>query len=464
MARNNKTNMEILNEIREYRNRENKDNSVFVIKVENLGIGGISGKNIYRLIEEKNIDSIGNGEFQKEISERFYVYDKEPKLIAMRNPQTIENSQTESGIVPIGFEGNEQENWGSYKEEIEQCLEEREREVKALAKLLGIDESDIDSLSEIDLSQKIADKELENLEDKESNEDEPQQIDEKKMEKVGITGMNEVNLQSQVDTKGTSLGKVLSLEGYTKILVVHSYKLAQLTNSDGEKGKVGRMPFGIIAQKADGTFETIPETKLRPYRGSNTEVTEIDNAEEVRVSNEECMFEVPGTDKKLIVDQKDPYGIPDVYFSKTTHENDGNMAAKVQDKYAGTERQDVEVRALFNANRGQYQADNSHDELKGHTKVDCDEIGFKDVDGYKDTSTHTHNHTITEGDHLLYNGKSMTPEEIAAKTRFKISTEEFVEKFNRIAKQQGKNFNIEQVYDEIEKEVNRELRDPNLRR
>ena len=57
------------------------------------------------------------------------------------------------------------------------------------------------------------------------------------MNKSGQIGLNEVDLKARVDGKGTRLKDVLKLDGYTKIMVVHSYKLAELTNADGKKGK-----------------------------------------------------------------------------------------------------------------------------------------------------------------------------------------------------------------------------------
>lgn len=451
MAEKSKNNMEILYEIRQRRNDELKkinDNGVFVIKVEDLGKGKNTGKIIYRLIEEKEI--FENEEKKKINQELFYHYENGPVLIGVRN------SQTQGEIVPIGFDGDKMEKWNVEKEDIEKCVEERERQVRAVAKMLGIDENEINSLSEIDLSQKIDEKQEEKGEEQEkTHEDEPKQISKEKMQKSGISIMNEVNLNTSVDTKGTTLANALKLEGYTKIMVVHSYKLAELTGEDGQKGKVNRFRFGIVAQKNDGSFETIPESKLKVYRGANNEFTKIDNSEMIETKNEECVFEVPGTNKKLVIDQKDPYGIPDVYLSQTTRDNEGNMAQKLQDKYNGTEKQDVEVRALFNQNKGEFQMDKMHDELEGHTEVDCRDIKSEDVDGNPNTSSHLH--SIKEGDHLLYEGNSMTVEEIASEPRFKLTPKSFIEKYNEIAEKQGKDFNLEKIYNEIEEHANEQI-------
>ena len=240
-------------------------------------------------------------------------------------------------------------------------------------------------MSEIELQQKVEEKQEEKEEEKDKNQkdEEPKQLSEEETKKIKMAGMNEIRLNSQVDSRGTTLGKVLKLDEYEKIMVVHSHQLSDVNQNRHH------MKFGLVAQKADGTFEKIPEDVLRPYRGSNREVTEINNKENVEVKNEECMFEVPGTNKRLVINQKDPYGIPDVYLSQNTRDNDGQMAQKLQDRYDGTEKQDVEVRALFNSNKGINQSQKSVEEVREHEKAGCDEIDIDEADGNKNTG-HIH--------------------------------------------------------------------------
>ncbi len=447
-----KNTIEILNEIRNKRNSElenQRRTDISVVKVEVLGNGEKSNKEIYRLIEIQEF-----GEKPSIRLEKFYIYDDEPKLIAVKNPETGE-------LLPVGMDGNENEKWDIYKEDIQKSIEERERELKAIAKELGIDEEEINSLSEIDLAQRIEDKELEQEEENEQKDDQAQEISEEKAEKLGIkgNGMNSAKMNVQIDTKGNTLGKELNLEEYDSILVIHSYKLAELNDSNGEKGKINNMRFGLVGKKKDGTLETIPESKLRPYRGANRQVTQINNKEDVEVKNEECIFEVPNSHKRIAINQKDPYGIPEIYYGKSDKENSGNIMQSVQDERDGTKKKDVEVRALFNANKGVYQIDKMQDEVEGHVKMGCNDLDKDEIDGDKNTG-HQHNYddiVITPDTLLIYDGKEMTIRDIASEPRFKLSAEEFIKKFKE--KTNGNN-NIEQdeIYDEIEEEVNDEIR------
>lgn len=461
MAEKNKSIQDKLNELKQlrksiYDNPENNNGVMIYNKVEFLGEGENTGKELYRVLEEYSV-----GENRTELKEFFYEYENGLlKLIAVRNEKTL------GDIIPIeypGEEGPEKENWDAELLDIEQCLEEKEKELKELAKELGIDEKEINSLSEIELEQKIE----ENQDEQEKqNEDKTQKISDKEAEKIGIkgNGMNSAKMDTQIDTKGNTLGKELGLEEYDSILVVHSYKLAELNDAEGKKGKNNNINFALVGKKKDGTLEIIPETKLRQYRGANREVTEINSREEVEVKNEECIFEVPNSNKRIAIDQKDPYGIPEIYYGKTDKENEGNVMQSVQDERDGTQRKDAEVRALFNSNKGEYQIDKMHDEVKGHIKAGCNDIDKDEVDG-NPTTGHQHNvddKVITPDTVLIYNGKEMPISAIAAEPRFKLSAEEFIEKYNKILEHNG-DIEQEEIYDEIEEQVNEETRNPQKR-
>ena len=442
----------------EYENAKNTGVMIYN-KVEFLGEGENTGKELFRVVEQYSV-----GENQTENREFFYEFENnEPKLVAVRNDKTF------GEIMPTSYPGEERpqkDAWDAELLDIVQCLEEKEKELKAIARELGISEKDIENLAEIDLEQKIEDKELENQVEKqdEQSKDESQKISEKEAEKIGIkgNGMNSAKMDAQIDTKGNTLGKELNMEEYENIMVVHSYKLAKLKDSNGNNGQVNPMRFGLVGKKKDGTLEIISETKLRPYRGHNRQVTEINDRENVEVKNEECIFEVPNTNKRIAINQKDPYGIPEIYYGKTDKENEGNVMQSIQDERDGTKKQDVEVRALFNANKGEYQIDKMHDEVEAHIKAGCNDIDKSEVDG-DITTGHQHNTedmVITPDTVLIYNGKEMTISAIAAEPRFNISPEEFIEKYNKI---NDGSIGQEDIYDEIENEVNEDIRNPQKR-
>ena len=363
---------EKLNRLKEIRKQiydNSKNQGVMTYnKVEFLGKMPKTKKEVFRVIEKYSKDN------STEIIEFFYeIKDNEFKMIGVRNKDTY------GEIIPT-------KEYIDEKDEIqfiEKAIEERTKELEILAKELGISDEEIINLGEIDLEQKIENKEKEIKEEKEheQNENEPQEISKEKMNKSGQIGLNEVDLNAQVDGKGTRLKDVLKLDGYTKIIVVHSYKLAEMTNADGEKGKNQIEKYSLIAQKADGTYETLPQ--LEPDRGENKRITKINNKDDVETKKVDNRFKVPGSDDSIIVDPKDPYNIPNVYLSRNTPDNDGQLAQRLQDKYDGTERTDIEVRAVFNSNRGEYMTKEAVKEAREHPE-EC-EKGVEEVDGDENT-------------------------------------------------------------------------------
>lgn len=363
---------EKLNRLKEIRKQiydNSKNQGVMTYnKVEFLGKMPKTEKEVFRVIEKYSKDN------STEIIEFFYeIKDNEFKMIGVKNKDTY------GEIIPT-------KEYIDEKDEIqfiEKAIEERTKELEILAKELGISDEEIINLGEIDLEQKIENKEKEIKEEKEheQNENEPQEISKEKMNKSGQIGLNEVDLNAQVDGKGTRLKDVLKLDGYTKIMVVHSYKLAEMTNADGEKGKNQIEKYSLIAQKADGTYETLPQ--LEPDRGENKRITKINNKDDVETKKVDNRFKVPGSDDSIIVDPEDPYNIPNVYLSRNTPDNDGQLAQRLQDKYDGTERTDIEVRAVFNANRGEYMTKEAVKEAREHPE-DC-EKGVEEADGDKNT-------------------------------------------------------------------------------
>ena len=247
-------------------------------------------------------------------------------------------------------------------------LNQIEERVEEIAKHLGIEKEQVLAMSEIDLDQQIKEENKDSHDDKEEKEDEDKEISEETMKKAGITGLNEVDLNAQVDTKGTKLKDELNMRGYSKLIIVHSYELSKAIDAKGEKGEKNRLQLGIIAQKTDGTYE-IPES-LKVYRGNNNEVVEINSKDNAEIVREENIYEIAGKNKKMIISQRpskeNPYARPQIYLAKNTRDNDGNVAQ-------------------FNVNNGKNKADKMRDEAKEHeANEDKEELTVEDVDGERD--------------------------------------------------------------------------------
>ena len=380
-----------------YENLKNQGVMVFN-KVEYLGIGNRTKKELYRVIEEYLVDN------KHEVKEVFYEFENgEFDLSASRRGKDF--------FPPEDYSDEEivDEKWKSpLRDDIEELAKKRDKEFDEIIAKLGFEREDITRIDEIDLKQKIEEKEKqEEKKEHKQEENESQEISEEEIKKSGQTGLNDVNLNTSVDSKGTTLAEILNLKDYTKLMVVHSYKLAELTNSEGENGRNHIAEFGLIAQKLDGTYETIPRSKLDLYTGQNTNITKI-GENGIETGKEECRFDVPGRDTSLVIHAKDPYNIPEVYLARNTPDNNGLIAEKLQDKYDGSEKTNVEVRALFNANKGTYF---SKEAVKEATEQphqgDC-KMDLREVDGDSNTVSHLH-----EESNVNYHGREARFEMIA---------------------------------------------------
>ena len=475
----------ILQEIKERRNQElvdKKDNRVFFTVVEPLIKKDKNDQQIYRIMEEYSI-----GENQSQVRELFYEYKEKPELVAMIDPEVNDklnkidpeaisklNSGLSDEIVPIGDPNESKEKkeaWMKTLENIKYGREKNQEKLIEQTKKLGIDEKEIEGIAEIDLKKKVFEKinelneneKSEKEEKEEKNQNEPTEISKEEGERYGIIGMNSIPLNQRVGVHGETLKSELGLNSkeYSDVVeleLIPSYKMSQID------GKVYDVPFMPVGKKSNGDIIKFPESVASPYKGSNNEVTTLDGKEDsVRQENSNCIINFNNGSTSLVVDQKSPYGIVDASIAYNTRDNDGRVALDLQNKYDGTSLQDTETQEILDSHNGTYNAEKIINEVREHPseEIKNGELTIDEADGNEETG-HVHPSKETEmtPDTILkYDGKEMTVEEIASLPRFRLSSEEFIEKYKEnISSEKEQNYDEEQVYDEIEEEVNEEYR------
>lgn len=476
----------ILQEIKERRNQElvdKKDNRVIFTVVEPLTKKDESNQQIYRIMEEYSI-----GENQSQVRELFYEYKEKPELIAMIDPEVNDklnkidpeaisklNSGLSDEIVPVGDPNESKEKQEAWMETLENIKFGREKNKGKLieqAKKLGIDEKEIEGIAEIDLKKKVYEKiaemneKEENKEKEEKNENEPTEIPKEEGERYGIIGMNTIPLNQRVGIHGETLKSELGLNSkeYADIVeleLIPSYKMSQID------GKVYDVPFMPVGKKSNGEIIKFPESVVSPDKGSNNEVTTLDGKyDSVKKENSNCIINFKNGNKNtsLVIDQKSPYGIVDASLAYNTRNNDGRVALDLQNKFEnGTRTQDTETREILDSHNGAYNTKKIIDEIKEHPEEEIrnGELTINEADGNENTG---HVHPSEETDMtpdtvLIYEGKEMKVSEIASLPRFRLSSEEFIEKYKeKISSEKEKNQDEEQIYDEIEEEANDEFR------
>ena len=402
-----KSKVEIMQEIREYRNNqliELGDNRVFYTMLQSLEPGENTGKQIYRLVEEYSTE-----ENQSEIREFFYEYDGEkPILIAQINPEMMNKIDPEHAedIIPVSKKYDDKE-WELTVEDIQKGIEKIQDNMQEQALRVGLDEEEIKGLAEIDLDKKIRDKiEETNKEDElnqeqedeqkingdEKNDDEPINISEEKAERCGITGMNTLNLEQKVGVHGESLRDQIGFNDpqfsdIEKLMVIPTYKLKYIKEFEG---RIPDVPFVVVGQKVNGKgLKAFPESVARPYKGENNETTVI-GEDSINRDKPDSIIEFPGKNTSISIRQTNPYGIVEATLDYKDRDNSGRVSLELKNEdREGKEKIDTDVQKAVDPHNGREYYDNVLDEVDKHPKNE--DLRLEDADGIVETASHIHN-------------------------------------------------------------------------
>lgn len=394
-----KTTIDILNEIRDLRNQElikQKDNRVFYTTIMALEKGN-TGKQIYRIMEEYSI-----GENESLVRELFYIYKDKPELIAVIDPEKYEGIHDPEENEEKTEE--EKAEWNLLVKDIEEGRAKAEEKIKETALNLGINQKEIEGLSEIDVEKRVyskineINKQNDNKakkieENKEDKEDEvPFSISNQEAKKYGIIGMNTMLLNQKVGVHGETLKQELGLDGKEQyadvdsIEIIPAYKLSVLGC------KVLDTPFVAVARHRDGNIEAFPESICKIYKGANNDITKIDGQkDEANTEKADTIMQFAGKNASIAINQKSPYGIAEASLAYNTRDNNGRVALTLQDKYDGTDQNDYDARNIVNQRHGTEHNRKVVNEGKEHPG----EIAKReDADGNRNTADHIHENSI----------------------------------------------------------------------
>lgn len=454
---NQKTDIEILEEIREYRNNQLKelgDNRVFYTRVMSLQKGENTGKKFYRIIEEYAV-----GENQSKVRELFYEYDNNtPVLVAILDPEKASiiipseiSSEEEYQVWLNEIDKEECENWLNELEDIENGIEINITNIKEAAERLRIPQ--IDGLTEIEIYKKLDEKNRNNKEKEraidEEKKNEPTIISNEDAKRCGMIGMNAISLEQKVGINGETLRSEIGFsdEQYADIVdieLVPAYKMTQYN------GKVYDTPFVPIGIRKDGVRVAFPENVCSPDKSVNNEVTTIDGKDKsVRRERETCIFRFGKKGTSLVINQKQ-YGMMDASLAYTAKNNDGRVAydllTKNEDGKRMTDTESLE--AMNQRGGGEYHVKNMLDEVNSHPEgeIKGEKLGPKDANG--NPNDFTHQHHLTPDTELDYKGEKKTIAEIAKTPRFNMErVDVFIAQLEE-ALDKGKS--LEEAYNDVE--------------
>lgn len=397
-----KTTIDILNEIRDLRNQElikQKDNRVFYTTIMALEKGN-TGKQIYRIMEEFSI-----GENESLVRELFYIYKDKPELIAEIDPEKYEGIHDPEGNEEKTEE--EKVDWNLLVKDIEEGRAKAEEKIKETALNLGINEKEIEGLSEIDVEKRVFSKineiNKQNDDNKIKNKEENKQnkedevlfnISNQDAKKYGIIGMNTMKLDQKVGVHGETLKEEIGLDSKEQyadvdsIEIIPAYKLSTLGC------KVPDTPFVAVARHRDGSIEAFPKSICEIYKGANNYITKIDGQkDEATTEKANTIMQFAGTNASIAINQKSPYGIAEASIAYNTRDNNGRVALTLQDKYDGTDQNDYAARNIVNQRHGtEHNRKVAKEGKEEHPEGES--VGRQDVDGDINSADHIHENSI----------------------------------------------------------------------
>lgn len=454
-----KTTIDILNEIRDLRNQElikQKDNRVFYTTIMALEKGN-TGKQIYRMMEEFSI-----GENESLVRELFYIYKDKPELIAVIDSEKYEGIYQIDGKEEKTEE--EKSDWDLLVKDIEEGRAKADEKIKETALNLGINQKEIEGLSEIDVEKRVyskineINKQNDNKakkieENKEDKEDEvPFSISNQEAKKYGIIGMNTMLLNQKVGVHGETLKQELGLDGREQYADVDSIEIIPAYKLSALGCKVPDTPFVAVARHRDGSIEAFPESICKIYKGANNDITKIDGQkDEATTEKADTIMQFKGKNTSIAINQKSPYGIVEASLAYNTRDNDGRVGITLQDKYDGIDQNDYEARSITDQKQGTEHNKEIVAEAKRHPEGEKNER--EDADGNTNTATDLHLESI-----VYYEGREFNFSSLAM-TFGGCENEEEVNKLLERANSKlgGENSNVEQAIKQAIQEKNNEI-------
>ena len=310
-------------------------------------------------------------------------YDEDKICIAGRG--------TNGELLPTREKLNDDLSFLSQLDEIDETqafsLKEIDKTITEVSKILGIDKSDVLSLSQIELDQVIKNKETGSLDLSEDKKDTPIQNNQNEHNKNILQNLNikqDIDLSKRFDNKNTLADK-LNLDPSDHLVIVYSNTIENNENSTR---------FTPVVKHADGTLEKAENLIQVGGKDSDKTVYEVDKTgENVKEKDIKSSFMVEGSNEILTVNYG-KMGTIEVGFGemdRTSNREALTQMLQARNMYPVTSR----VREEFSQNKGINNIPKKMDEIQEHKKYGCDNLTLNEADGNPDTG-HFHSDEVVE--------------------------------------------------------------------
>lgn len=339
---------------------------------------------------------------------------------------------------------------------------EKEREIDMASRVLGLEEGyKITKIATLDLKQKVQEnKKQENEKNLQNNRIIPQEKNESTVKDINIKQELEMNDKvTDMKTLGQLLkqnGKMPQMEGkeFIQMGVIESSCMNNLIDTQNKKSKVNTTRYSFVAIAKDGTV--VPLNLSQDYQeGINPRESNYQVNHDGEVSKDSVLSRFNIGEGTFAV-KNGKYGEIKVYHSprKTLggKDQEGN---KSLDRELETnnvwsmkkEERDLagEYKTGYRSVEEGYQEAKEHEDGKGNILPE-DEVKTKDIDGNKNTKTHTHH--------------NVNYEELASKWGYYEQGKPNIEKAQKLFEKKVKQYPekaqkeiVEMITDELESEM-----------
>lgn len=291
--------------------------------------------------------------------------------------------------------------------------------------------------------------------EKEIKDGEENTLSKNQKEKIGVSGIQRIELDEVVDGEET-LGKKLDLEDYTSLEVINTERVNDIA-SDIKRNNTA---YSIVGMKKDGTAKVLNEEfELDHTTGNNgsRQQSKIRADGTATRDNKDVSVYTRKSNGVSIGFENDQGIVNAFYYEKTVEENEN---VGIQIETSKTEIIEIETKQIMDRDKGIYQKDKVQDEIKEHTDNECSLEDEKDFDGDSSTGTHEHvedGNKLSNGKSLadivleIYNYENDTGEE---KIKELFTKQEIEEKFLRELAKDRENLSLEQIIENVKEEMN----------
>lgn len=281
----------------------------------------------------------------------------------------------------IGF-SNELEAISKNKGVSLEDLEELDKKLEKVARVLGVSKSDIRQMSVEELDSIIENKGDAgiSLDDENSSEEKTKQ-NQKALQGLGQASKQEINLNKKVDTKHT-LAEILGVQAGSKLIVVYSDKIKDNENTTR---------FSCLIEGPDGELSPADMLKQTGGKHSDKNVHEVNNdGSKVSEVNTQSSYYIDSAyiENAVINIRFDTMGEIAVNFGQTdkTSHRDAFTQRLETDRTYPVRRN---VQREFDERNGRDNIQEKMDEIEEHEKHGCDNLSLAEADGNPNTRTYS---------------------------------------------------------------------------